>query len=335
MKISPSVWTGDLMVAGDPAVDFVNTLSQAETDPIDRLGGPEALAEWTEVAGLASAKAASRMKEDIRQDPAAAAAIYGEASAFRSALQRIFAAAAKGRAAGPADLRQIDDWLRRGASSTVIRARAGAYERIFSADAAELSVALRRWAANAPGGARSVTIDDTEVLVNGCDPGPDKQRLRNVADSALTGPSVVSWLVGGMVHDGVDEAQARCAAVAGVAGVPFDELYDEGRDDERGHGPGFWITVMISELVLGILASMIVMWFSRQREFRADAGGANLAGRSNMIAALERLKQGSAAPLPDKMAAFGIFGMEGGGLKKLFMSHPPLDERIAALRAQG
>ncbi|MEQ1931526.1 MAG: CGNR zinc finger domain-containing protein [Parvularculaceae bacterium] len=142
MKISPSVWTSDLMVAGDPAVDFVNTLSQAETDPIDRLGGPEALAEWTEVAGLASAKAASRMKEDIRQDPAAAAAIYGEASAFRSALQRIFAAAAKGRAAGPADLRQIDDWLRRGASSTVIRARAGAYERAFSPDAAELEKPL-------------------------------------------------------------------------------------------------------------------------------------------------------------------------------------------------
>ncbi len=102
---------------------------------------------------------------------------------------------------------------------------------------------------------------------------------------------------------------------------------------ERGHGPGFWITVMIAELVLGILASIIVMWFSRQREFRADAGGAQLAGREHMIAALERLKQGNAAPLPDKMAAFGIFGMQSGGLKKLFMSHPPLDERIGALRS--
>jgi heat shock protein HtpX len=104
---------------------------------------------------------------------------------------------------------------------------------------------------------------------------------------------------------------------------------------QRGHGPGFWITVMIAELVLGVLASIVVMWFSRQREFRADAGGANLAGREHMIAALQRLKQGAAAPLPDKMAAFGIFGLEGGGLKKLFMSHPPLDERISTLRANS
>ena len=103
--------------------------------------------------------------------------------------------------------------------------------------------------------------------------------------------------------------------------------------NERGHGPAFWITTIIAEIVLGILASIIVMWFSRQREFRADAGGASLAGRQKMIAALERLKQGSApAELPDQLAAFGIAGGIGQGLKKLFMSHPPLDERIEALR---
>lgn len=102
---------------------------------------------------------------------------------------------------------------------------------------------------------------------------------------------------------------------------------------ERGHGPAFWITTIVAEIVLGILASTIVMWFSRQREFRADAGGASLAGRQKMIAALERLKQGTApAVLPDQLAAFGIAGGIGHGIKKLFMSHPPLDERIEVLR---
>ena len=99
---------------------------------------------------------------------------------------------------------------------------------------------------------------------------------------------------------------------------------------ERGHGPAFFVTMIVAELVLGILASIIVMWFSRQREFRADRGGAALAGRPHMIAALERLNSLHPAPLPEKMAAFGISG--GGGIKRLFMTHPPLAERIAALR---
>ena len=102
---------------------------------------------------------------------------------------------------------------------------------------------------------------------------------------------------------------------------------------ERGHGPAFLVTVIIAQLVLGILASMIVMWFSRQREFRADAGGARLEGRDSMIGALERLRQQHPQPLPDQMAAFGISGTRGQGLKRLFMTHPPLEERIAALRA--
>ncbi|MBT8447462.1 MAG: protease HtpX [Gammaproteobacteria bacterium] len=102
---------------------------------------------------------------------------------------------------------------------------------------------------------------------------------------------------------------------------------------QRGHGPAYWITAMIAQVVLGILASAIVMWFSRWREFRADAGGASLAGRQNMIAALDRLKQGSQQPLPDQVAAFAISGGVAAGLKKLFMTHPPLDERIAALRS--
>jgi heat shock protein HtpX len=105
-------------------------------------------------------------------------------------------------------------------------------------------------------------------------------------------------------------------------------------ETRRGGGIGYFVTVMVAQVALGFLASMIVMWFSRQREFRADAGGARLAGRNAMINALERLKSAHDTPLPSKMAAFGISGGEGGGLRRLLMSHPPLDERIAALRAQ-
>jgi heat shock protein HtpX len=101
--------------------------------------------------------------------------------------------------------------------------------------------------------------------------------------------------------------------------------------NDRGEGMGFFITVMVAQLVLGIFASMIVMWFSRYREFHADAGGASLAGKHKMIAALERLKLNhEEAALPKSVAAFGISG--GSAFSKLFMTHPPLEERIEALR---
>jgi heat shock protein HtpX len=107
-------------------------------------------------------------------------------------------------------------------------------------------------------------------------------------------------------------------------------------DEEEGGGLGFFAymgVVIVLELIFGILASIIVMWFSRQREFRADAGGARLASRGKMIAALERLRQGmEPSHLPDQLAAFGIRGRRSG-LTQLFMSHPPLEERIAALKA--
>ena len=103
---------------------------------------------------------------------------------------------------------------------------------------------------------------------------------------------------------------------------------------ERGQGPAFFVTMIVAELVLGILASIIVMWFSRQREFRADRGGAQLAGRRGMINALKRLQSlHDPQPLPDKMAAFGINGGRPSGLKALFMTHPPLEDRISALEA--
>jgi len=99
--------------------------------------------------------------------------------------------------------------------------------------------------------------------------------------------------------------------------------------NERGHGMGYFLSSLVAQILLGILASMIVAWFSRRREFRADAGGAQYAGTENMVSALERLKAGT-APMPDGMAAFGI---GGGGMLALFSTHPPLDVRIAALRA--
>jgi heat shock protein HtpX len=101
---------------------------------------------------------------------------------------------------------------------------------------------------------------------------------------------------------------------------------------ERGYGPAYYVTQMVMQIVLSILASMLVMWFSRYREFRADAGGANLAGRQKMIAALQALQRAhEPAELPGQLAAFGI---HGGGISRLFMSHPPLEERIAALKNQ-
>jgi heat shock protein HtpX len=102
---------------------------------------------------------------------------------------------------------------------------------------------------------------------------------------------------------------------------------------ERGHGPAYWITAIVAQIILGILASAIVMWFSRMREYRADAGGADLASRQKMIAALERLQMSVKQPhLPEQLEAFGISGGMGSGLKRLFMSHPPLEERIEALK---
>jgi heat shock protein HtpX len=106
--------------------------------------------------------------------------------------------------------------------------------------------------------------------------------------------------------------------------------------NEEGHGPAFWITTIVAEIVLGLFATIIVMWFSRWREFRADAGGARLAGRQKMIAALRALQRAhDPQELPGEFAAFGIGGGIGGGFSRFFMSHPPLEERIEALqRAQ-
>ena len=115
-----------------------------------------------------------------------------------------------------------------------------------------------------------------------------------------------------------------------VIGYTVDKVIFKTR---QGTGPAFFITMIISELLLGVLASIVVMWFSRQREYRADIGGGQLAGNQKMIAALKRLKsQYESSALPKSIAALGISGEQGMGLKELFSTHPSLDDRIARLQ---
>lgn len=159
-------------------------------------------------------------------------------------------------------------------------------------------------------------------LLNGMSRQEAEAVLAHEVSHVANGDMVTLALIQGVVNTFV-------VFLSRVIGYTVDRVIFK---TERGHGPAFLITVIVAQLVLGILASMIVMWFSRRREFRADAGGARLAGRESMIGALERLRRGHAAPLPDQMAAFGISGKLGDGVKRLFMTHPPLEERIAALR---
>jgi len=115
-----------------------------------------------------------------------------------------------------------------------------------------------------------------------------------------------------------------------IGGIVDRALFKNEREES---GIGFFLTTMVAQIVLGILASMIVSWYSRRREFRADRGGANLAGTGSMISALQVLKQSHGEPMPPQMQAFGINTGQTKGFMRLFMSHPPLDERIAALQA--
>lgn len=153
--------------------------------------------------------------------------------------------------------------------------------------------------------------------------------LAHEVSHVANGDMVTLTLIQGVVNTFV-------IAIAKVAGYLVDRALSSGNDEEyQGPGIAYYVTSIAAELMLGLLASAVVLWFSRQREFRADAGGARLAGRGKMIAALERLRalQDQPSHLPSQMAAFGINGGVAEGLKRLYLSHPPLEERIAALRA--
>lgn len=150
--------------------------------------------------------------------------------------------------------------------------------------------------------------------------------LGHEVSHVANGDMVTMTLVQGVVNTFV-------IFLARVIGFAIDRVLFK---TQRGFGPGYWITVIVLEIVLGILASVIVMWFSRYREFKADQGGARLAGRGKMIAALERLqKQYEPNELQGSLTAFGISGGKGAGLKALFRSHPPLEDRIKALQSSA
>ena len=120
--------------------------------------------------------------------------------------------------------------------------------------------------------------------------------------------------------------------LARIVGSVIDSALQGDRQGSRGGGIGYFVTVMVLQVIFGVLATIIVMWFSRWREFRADAGGADLGGRSAMISALQVLAGNHGeTSLPKPVQAFGISGE--GGISRLFMSHPPIEERIAALRS--
>jgi heat shock protein HtpX len=120
--------------------------------------------------------------------------------------------------------------------------------------------------------------------------------------------------------------------LARIIGGIVDSAMRGNNEENRGPGMGYFLIVMIAQVILGLFASIIVAWFSRRREFRADAGGADLAGSRSMIGALAALKRAhTPSQLPESMKAFGINSEKPGTLQQLFMSHPPLDERIAAL----
>lgn len=158
---------------------------------------------------------------------------------------------------------------------------------------------------------RNMTRDEAEAV------------LAHEVSHVANGDMVTLTLIQGVVNTFV-------MFFARIVGNIIDKAVLGNRD---GHGLGYFAVVFMLEIVFGLFASIIVMRFSRWREFRADAGGANLAGKNKMVAALERLASNqSQSTLPTQIAAFGITGNIAHGLKKLFMSHPPLAERIAALK---
>ncbi len=159
-----------------------------------------------------------------------------------------------------------------------------------------------------------------------------KHMTRNEAEAVLAheishianGDMVTLTLIQGVVNTFV-------MFLSRVIGYTVDKVVFK---TKNGVGPAFYITMIFAEVILGILASIIVMWFSRQREFRADLGGAKLSSKENMIQALEKLKTFySPSNLPKQMAAFGVSGDKQLGLMELFASHPPLEKRIAYLKS--
>ena len=155
---------------------------------------------------------------------------------------------------------------------------------------------------------RNMSSDEAEAVVG--------HEITHVANGDMVTMALIQGVLNTFVY-----------FLASVIGFIVDRVLLK---NERGLGIGYYVTQIIAQICLSILASIIVMWFSRRREFKADAGGANLAGREKMIGALKALQRAhDPQDLPGELAAFGI---NGGNVRKMFMSHPPLEERIAALQ---
>ena len=163
-------------------------------------------------------------------------------------------------------------------------------------------------------------------LLRGMDRDQAEAVLAHEVSHVANGDMVTMALLQGVLNTFV-------IVLARIVGRVVDGYLSGGRDNSGG-GIGYFVVVFVLEMLFGLFASMIAMWFSRRREFRADAGGASLAGRGKMISALEALSRNHGVnTLPKTVQAFGISGGLGHGFKRLFMSHPPLEERIAALRS--
>ena len=266
----------------------------------------------------------------------------------------------------------LDEWLGgQGTSLTGLLA----FAALFGFGGAFLSLAMSKWLAKRTTGARVIESprDDTERWL--VETVSRQARMAGVAtpEVAIYEAPEMNAFATGMTRDrslvavstgllrGMSRAEAEAVLahevshvangdmvtlaliqgvvntfvifLARVIGSLVDRMVFRSED---GRGPGYFAVTIAAELVLGILASIVVLWFSRRREFRADAGGAALAGRANMIAALQRLGQGTAeSTLPKSLQAMGVAGTAASGLRMLFMSHPPIEQRIQILRAAG
>ena len=246
------------------------------------------------------------------------------------------------------------------------------FASVFGFGGSLISLALSKWTAKRMSGARVITApgNETEVWlvqtvtrlaetagigmpevaiydssdVNAFATGMRRNHALVAVSSGLLGSMTREEAEGVLAHEVSHVANGDMITLSLVQGVVNTFVIVASRvvghlidrlvfKTERGHGPAFYITSIFAQVVFGILASVIVFWFSRQREFRADAGSAELAGREKMIAALEKLRHNVKQPhLPDQMAAFGISGRVDRGFKRFFMTHPPLEERIEALK---
>lgn len=214
---------------------------------------------------------------------------------------------------------EVEQWLLQTVQRQAARAGIGMPE-VAIYDAPEIN-------AFATGASRNNALVAVSTgLLRGMDRDQAEAVLAHEVSHVANGDMVTMALLQGVLNTFV-------IVLARIVGRVVDGYLSGGRDNGGG-GIGYFVVVFVLEMVFGLFASMIAMWFSRHREFRADAGGASLAGRGKMISALEALSRNHGVnTLPKAVQAFGISGGLAHGLKRLFMSHPPLEERIAALRS--